>query len=186
MCLIIETMYMRRRALLLQYKAANSTGTEETGRRAYLQLRSTILYQRYGIPKEVLCSSRSRSVSLRGMNMSTSENKNSLGSLQDERYMAVQEMLDHVSLKFVFMLHTILGFWCQLLSSESTQGPFPISLLPKMTPLSLLVHQWMAVYPSVKSLHHAKWYTPSLAMQPELQVINAALDKFLSNVHLLE
>ena len=47
------------------------------------------------IPKEVFLYSRSRSVSLRGMNVSSSENKNN--SSQDERYMAIQQMLDHVN-----------------------------------------------------------------------------------------
>lgn len=93
---LLETLYLRRRALLLQEKAASSTSSEEGARKSYLQLRSTILWSRYGIPKEVLYSSRSRSVSLRGMNVSTSENKNSLGSSHEDRYMAVQQMLDHV------------------------------------------------------------------------------------------
>jgi hypothetical protein len=46
-----------------------------------------------GVPKEILCC-RSRSVSLRGMNVSLTENKN-LNS-QDDRYMTIQQMLDHV------------------------------------------------------------------------------------------
>ena len=60
-------------------------------------MRSTILYQRYGIPKEVLCS-RSRSVSLRGMNVSTTDSKNSTTGGQEESYVDIQQMLDHVSL----------------------------------------------------------------------------------------
>ncbi len=97
-------MYLRRRALLLQEQAVNS-GTEGA-RRSYLQLRSTILYQRYGIPKEVLCS-RSRSVSLRGMNVSsTNENKNSIGSSHEDRYMAVQQMLDHVRINLNIYLNS--------------------------------------------------------------------------------
>jgi len=94
--LYIESLYLRRRALLLQDKSTESSGNEST-RRAYLQMRSTILYQRYGIAKEVLCS-RSRSVSLRSsQNVSTTE-KNSATGGQEEGYMDIQQMLDHVSL----------------------------------------------------------------------------------------
>ena len=61
-------------------------------------MRSTILYQRYGIAKEVLCS-RSRSVSLRSsQNVSTTESRNSTTGGQEEGYMDIQQMLDHVSL----------------------------------------------------------------------------------------
>jgi hypothetical protein len=90
---VIETLYLRRRALLLQEKSTKVSSNEESFRRSYLQLRSTILFERYGVPKEILCS-RSRSVSLRGMNVSLSENKNH--NSQDDRYMTIQQMLDHV------------------------------------------------------------------------------------------
>ncbi|XP_046652475.1 WD repeat-containing protein 13-like [Daphnia pulicaria] len=88
----LKTLYLRRRALLLQEKSTKVSSSEESFRRSYLQLRSTILYERYGVPKEILCS-RSRSVSLRGMNVSLSENKNH--NSQDDRYMTIQQMLDH-------------------------------------------------------------------------------------------
>lgn len=90
---VTETLYLRRRALLLQEKSTKVSSSEESFRRSYLQLRSTILFERYGVPKEILCS-RSRSVSLRGMNVSLSENKNH--NSQDDRYMTIQQMLDHV------------------------------------------------------------------------------------------
>lgn len=90
---ITETLYLRRRALLLQEKSTKASSNEESFRRSYLQLRSTILFERYGVPKEILCS-RSRSVSLRGMNVSLSEKK--IHSTQDDRYMTIQQMLDHV------------------------------------------------------------------------------------------
>lgn len=88
----LKTLYLRRRALLLQEKSTKASSNEESFRRSYLQLRSTILFERYGVPKEILCS-RSRSVSLRGMNVSLSEKK--IHSTQDDRYMTIQQMLDH-------------------------------------------------------------------------------------------
>lgn len=90
---LTETLYLRRRALLLQEKSTKILVNEDSFRRSYLQLRSTILFERYGVPKEIICS-RSRSISLRGMNVSLSEKKNH--SNQDETYMTIQQMLDHV------------------------------------------------------------------------------------------
>lgn len=88
---------------MLQDQSAKLSNNEEVFRRTYLQLRSTVLYERYGIPKEVLCS-RSRSVSLRGMNVSSSENKNT--NSQDDVYMSIQQMLDHVTQHiFKYRLH---------------------------------------------------------------------------------
>lgn len=68
---------------------------DEILRKTYLHLRSTILHERYGIPIESLCS-RSRTVSLRGVNLSSPEKKTS-----EDSYINIQFMLDHVKDHFL-------------------------------------------------------------------------------------
>lgn len=60
----------------------------------YLQQRASILHDRYGLSREVLCF-RSRSVSSRGMSISSADMKNA--STLEDRYMAIQHMLDQVT-----------------------------------------------------------------------------------------
>ena len=91
----IETLYIRRRSLLLQEKSAKIGNKNDGFRKSYLQLRSSLLHVRYGIQKEMI-SSRSRSVSLRGASISSNDNKNLLGNSQEDRYMSIFHMLDHV------------------------------------------------------------------------------------------
>jgi len=85
----IKTLYLRRRSLLLQEKSINSARCDESLRKSYLQIRSTILHERYGIPVESLVS-HSRSVSLRGVNTASPERRT-----HDDTYIAIQFMLDH-------------------------------------------------------------------------------------------
>jgi len=85
----LKTLYLRRRSLLLQEKSINSAKCDDNLRRTYLNLRSTILHERYGIPIESLCS-RSRTVSLRGVNPGSPEKKTS-----DDSHITIQFMADH-------------------------------------------------------------------------------------------
>lgn len=82
----------------MQDKSVQSTSREESLLKCYLQLRTTILQSRYGVPKDVLFSSRSRTVSLRSASIASNENKNLMGNSQDERYMSIRHMFDHVSI----------------------------------------------------------------------------------------
>lgn len=100
----LETLYLRRRTLLLQEKSKQHASTDESTRKNYLQLRSIILHDRYGLSKDILCS-RSRSVSSRGMSISSADMKNT--SLLEERYMVIHHMLDQVLL---WCINTL--FWC--------------------------------------------------------------------------
>ena len=112
------------------------------------------------IPKEVFLYSRSRSVSLRGMNVSSSENKNS--SSQDERYMAIQQMLDHVNNfgTFCFSFFASL-FFC------STERQYLILALQKMKLLFLPVLLLMEPYQFVRCLLFAEFCISYLVMRLE-------------------
>ena len=81
----------------MQDKSVQSTGREESLLKSYLQLRTTILQSRYGVPKDVL-SSRSRTVSMRSASIASNENKNLMMNSPDERIMSVTHMFDHVSI----------------------------------------------------------------------------------------
>ena len=80
---------MRRRTLLLQEKSVETVKNDENFRKKYLQLRSTILHEKYGVPKDILCS-RSPNLSLNG---SSAENQN----IFNENYIKIYQMLDHVN-----------------------------------------------------------------------------------------
>lgn len=122
-----------------------------------------------GVPKEILCC-RSRSVSLRGMNVSVTENKN-LNS-QDDRYMTIQQMLDHVcthqclafiNLVDLYLIHLLI-FWFIF---SSIKKPSPILRLQKMKHPFLPVLLLMEHYLFVKFHPYAESYTSCLGMQQQ-------------------